>query len=111
LYDGRGQPVAHHPNAATFRIPIHLITLGPGEQGSGATTHLPDGHDVVLTLQAVPGFPLLVAAAADKASAADAWNTQAMHSDLQVEELKTLMSPHCKDPVVDRKVFPNTPSN
>ena len=28
----------------------------------------------------------------------------------KVEELKTLISPHCKDPIVDQHVFPNTPS-
>jgi hypothetical protein len=26
------------------------------------------------------------------------------------EELKTLISPHCKDPIVDQNVFPSTPS-
>ena len=27
----------------------------------------------------------------------------------ELEELKTLIAPHCKDPIVDEKVFPNTP--
>src|SRR5262245_57329670 len=27
----------------------------------------------------------------------------------ELEELKTLVSPHCKDPIVDDQVFPNTP--